>query len=143
MPLLERLRYLTIVSSNLDELFEIRVAELVEIAQSGLPDSAATQESLLAIHRRARALVERHPATLHMTAFGPEETPRSLQLYTVDPDMTYAGARMIVDDDLAALIKELEEACDKFEESKARKLERDARLAEKRAAKAALAGAAS
>ena len=67
VPLLERLRYLTIVSSNLDELFEIRVAELVEIAQSGLPDSAATQESLLAIHRRARALVERQYALLNDT----------------------------------------------------------------------------
>jgi nifR3 family TIM-barrel protein len=49
----------------------------------------------------ARALVERHPVTMHMTAFGPDERPRSLQLYTVDPDTTYAAARMIVEDDLA------------------------------------------
>ncbi|MFN3538849.1 MAG: tRNA dihydrouridine synthase DusB, partial [Rhodococcus sp. (in: high G+C Gram-positive bacteria)] len=49
----------------------------------------------------ARALVERQPATMHMTTFGPTETPRSLQLYTVDPDTTYAAAKMIVDDDLA------------------------------------------
>jgi nifR3 family TIM-barrel protein len=49
----------------------------------------------------ARALVERHPVTVHMTAFGPEETPRSLQLYTVDPETTYQAAAMIVDDDLA------------------------------------------
>lgn len=49
----------------------------------------------------ARALVERQPATLHMTTFGPTETPRSLQLYTVDPDTTYAAAKMIVDEDLA------------------------------------------
>ena len=56
-------------------------------------------------------------------------------------DFTGEAARMR--DDLADLIKELEEACDKFDESKARKLERDARLAEKRAAKSALAGAAS
>jgi nifR3 family TIM-barrel protein len=49
----------------------------------------------------ARALVERQPATLHMTTFAPDESPRSLQLYTVDPDTTYAAARMIADDGLA------------------------------------------
>ena len=49
----------------------------------------------------ARALVERHPVTVHMTTFGPDESPRSLQLYTVDPDTTYRAARMIVEDDLA------------------------------------------
>lgn len=49
----------------------------------------------------ARALVERHPVTLHMTTFGPTETPRSLQLYTVDPDTTYAAAKMIVDENMA------------------------------------------
>ncbi len=49
----------------------------------------------------ARALVERHPATMHMTTFAPEESPRSLQLYTVDPDTTYAAARMIAQEGLA------------------------------------------
>src|SRR6202042_1742377 len=49
----------------------------------------------------ARALVERNPATLHMTTFSPDESPRSLQLYTVDPDTTYAAAKMIADEDLA------------------------------------------
>ncbi|GAC68389.1 putative tRNA-dihydrouridine synthase [Gordonia soli NBRC 108243] len=49
----------------------------------------------------ARALVERHPATMHMTTFAPEESPRSMQLYTVDPENTYAAAKMIVDEDLA------------------------------------------
>ena len=49
----------------------------------------------------ARALVERHPVTMHMTTFAPEESPRSLQLYTVDPDTTYAAAKMIVEDNLA------------------------------------------
>ena len=49
----------------------------------------------------ARALVERHPVTMHMTTFGPHESPRSLQLYTVDPTTTYAAAKMIVDDGLA------------------------------------------
>ncbi len=49
----------------------------------------------------ARALVERHPVTMHMTTFGPDESPRSLQLYTVDPETTSRAAKMIVDEDLA------------------------------------------
>ncbi len=49
----------------------------------------------------ARALVERHPTTLHMTAFAPDESPRSLQLYTVDPATTYAAAKMIADENMA------------------------------------------
>lgn len=49
----------------------------------------------------ARALVERHPVTMHMTTFGPDENPRSMQLYTVDPRYTYEAAKMIVDEGLA------------------------------------------
>lgn len=49
----------------------------------------------------ARALVERHPVTMHMTTFSPDESPRSLQLYTVDPATTYTAARMIADEGLA------------------------------------------
>src|ERR1700747_2369844 len=49
----------------------------------------------------ARALVERHPVTMHMTTFAPDESPRSLQLYAVDPETTYAAAKMIADDGLA------------------------------------------
>lgn len=49
----------------------------------------------------ARALVERNERTLHMTTFAPEESPRSLQLYTTDPEYTYKAAKMIVDEDLA------------------------------------------
>ncbi|MGV0773756.1 tRNA dihydrouridine synthase DusB [Mycobacterium syngnathidarum] len=49
----------------------------------------------------ARALVERHPVTMHMTTFGPDESPRSLQLYTVDPHTTYLAAKMIADEGMA------------------------------------------
>ncbi|MDP9852799.1 tRNA dihydrouridine synthase DusB [Corynebacterium lowii] len=49
----------------------------------------------------ARALIERNPKTMHMMAFAPEETPRSLQLYTTDPKHTYEAARMIVEENLA------------------------------------------
>ncbi|MDI3313670.1 MAG: tRNA dihydrouridine synthase DusB [Mycobacterium sp.] len=49
----------------------------------------------------ARALVERHPTTMRMTAFSPAESPRSLQLYTVDPATAYTAVKMIADEDLA------------------------------------------
>jgi nifR3 family TIM-barrel protein len=49
----------------------------------------------------ARALVERHPVTMHMTTFAADESPRSLQLYTVDPVTTYAAVKMVADDGLA------------------------------------------
>jgi len=49
----------------------------------------------------ARALVERHPVTMHMTSFSADELPRSLQLYTVDPATTYAAVKMVADEGLA------------------------------------------
>ncbi|MFC7545346.1 tRNA dihydrouridine synthase DusB [Plantactinospora sp. GCM10030261] len=48
-----------------------------------------------------RALVERNPKTLRMIAFGADERPRSLQLYGVDPEVTAAAVRMVVDEGLA------------------------------------------
>ncbi|WP_156193628.1 tRNA dihydrouridine synthase DusB [Corynebacterium kalinowskii] len=49
----------------------------------------------------ARALVERNEKTMHMTTFAPTEQPRSLQLYTTDPEYTYKAAKMIVEENLA------------------------------------------
>jgi nifR3 family TIM-barrel protein len=49
----------------------------------------------------SRALVERNPKTLRMVHFAPDETPRSMQLYGVDPAVVGAAVRMIVDEDLA------------------------------------------
>jgi polyphosphate kinase len=61
LPILERLRFLCIASTNLDEFFEIRVAGLKErmaggAAQTG-PDGTGAQELLRAISERCRALV--------------------------------------------------------------------------------------
>lgn len=62
VPLLERLRFLTISSSNLDEFFEIRVATLYERRQSGStsvgPDGRSVGEQIDAIHERTRRLVD-------------------------------------------------------------------------------------
>ena len=49
----------------------------------------------------SRALVERHEATLDMVRFEPDEAPRSVQLYGVDPKVVSDAVRMVVDEDLA------------------------------------------
>ena len=61
VPLLERLRFLSIASSNLDEFFEIRVAGLKQLLELGsgplAPDAMSIPEQLSAIHTRAQLLV--------------------------------------------------------------------------------------
>jgi nifR3 family TIM-barrel protein len=49
----------------------------------------------------ARALVEKHPGTAEMIAFDADETPRSMQLYGVDPVTIGRAVDRIVDEDLA------------------------------------------
>jgi nifR3 family TIM-barrel protein len=49
----------------------------------------------------SRALVERNPKTLRMVSFAADETPRSIQLYGVDPEIVARAVRMIVAEDLA------------------------------------------
>lgn len=61
-PLLERLKFLCIVSSNLDEFFEVRVAGLKQQKQTHLfstgPDGMTASQSLCAISKRVRRLVD-------------------------------------------------------------------------------------
>ncbi|WP_033401432.1 tRNA dihydrouridine synthase DusB [Actinokineospora enzanensis] len=49
----------------------------------------------------ARAIVERDPKTLEMMTFGPDEHPRSLQLYSVDPKNVTDAVTMITAEGLA------------------------------------------
>ena len=60
-PLLERLKFLCIASSNLDEFFEIRVAGLRQAVEMGVgqsgPDNRTPQQVLREISQRAHALV--------------------------------------------------------------------------------------
>jgi polyphosphate kinase len=65
-PPLERLRFLTIVSNNLDEFFEIRIAELKQLLLLGR-DGAASNPMLDQILARARRLVERQYELLNET----------------------------------------------------------------------------
>ena len=61
VPLLDRLRFLTIVSSNLDEFFEIRVAGLKEQIKAGIkesgPDGRSPAEVYELVSAQAHALV--------------------------------------------------------------------------------------
>jgi len=61
-PLLERLKFLCIVSSNLDEFFEVRVAGLKQQVQMGsvalAPDGMSPKSELSAISKRARKQVD-------------------------------------------------------------------------------------
>ena len=68
-PLLERLRFLCIVSSNLDEFFEIRVAGLKEQVKLHsvipTPDGLSAHSALEHIGREAHAMVEEQYALLN------------------------------------------------------------------------------
>ena len=56
VPPLERLRYVCIVSSNLDEFFEVRFADYLEAAR--LPGAAISKDELAGISAQAHALIE-------------------------------------------------------------------------------------
>jgi len=61
-PLLERVKFLCIVSSNLDEFFEVRVAGLMQQKLSNFsalsPDTLSPSEQLAAVSVRVRKMVE-------------------------------------------------------------------------------------
>jgi polyphosphate kinase len=73
LPLLERIRFLGISCSNLDEFFEIRVAGLKQRQELGSlgggPDGMSVPEQLVAIRERALALVKDQYELLNQLVF--------------------------------------------------------------------------
>jgi polyphosphate kinase len=65
LPLLERLRFLCISSSNLDEFFEIRVAGLKQLAELGTAPEGQLEGQLTAIRTGAARLIEDQYACLN------------------------------------------------------------------------------
>jgi polyphosphate kinase len=58
-PLLERLRFLCIVASNLDEFFEVRMEQQLEALQNGVVDGNITVQTYEKISKKAHDLVEK------------------------------------------------------------------------------------
>ncbi|NNU43258.1 polyphosphate kinase 1 [Ramlibacter sp. B156] len=75
VPLLERLRFLAIVSSNLDEFFEVRAADHLSAALAGEHKGPYTVDSFERLAKAAHQLVERQYALYNdelMPAFAKE-----------------------------------------------------------------------
>ncbi len=88
VPLLERLRFLCIVSTNLDEFFEIRVAGLKQRLEIGAPaqgpEKLPAREVFDAVCEEAREIVRQQYELLNDVLF---------------PEMTEAGVRFIQSED--------------------------------------------
>src|SRR5262245_4948894 len=72
VPLLERVKFLAIVSSNLDEFFMVRVADLRRRQRAGDdrpgPDGLAPAAALAAVAARSRQLSEEHTAAFSISS---------------------------------------------------------------------------
>jgi polyphosphate kinase len=89
VPLLERLKFLSITSSNLDEFFMVRVGGLQQLFDEGKnvfdPAGMTTREQLVEISRRARALVAEEYACF---------------LQDIEPKLAHAGIRRLRTDQI-------------------------------------------
>lgn len=96
VPLLERLRFLSISATNLDEFYTVRVAGLRELAQAGnmtpAADGLTPQEQLELINADARTLMERQ-----------QDTWDVLRGEMEDADIHLLKADGLTEDDLAYL----------------------------------------
>jgi polyphosphate kinase len=91
VPLLERLRFLSITSGNLDEFFMVRVGGLQQLLNEGKrlfdPAGLTTREQLLEISRRTHQLVAEQCACFSQD---------------IEPKLADAGIRRLLPDQIAA-----------------------------------------
>ncbi len=71
------------------------------LAREGLSDVTGAGGVYVSEMVTSRALVERSPESMRLIEHGPGETPRSVQLYGVDPATVGAAVRLLVEEDRA------------------------------------------
>jgi polyphosphate kinase len=90
-PLLERLKFLSIFSTNLDEFYMVRIAALRRQVAAGVtvttPDGLTPQAAIEAIDQRIREMLERRRHCLHDVLL---------------PKLDQAGVRLLPIDDVSA-----------------------------------------
>ena len=111
-PLLERLKFLTIVSSNLDEFFEIRVAALKQLVENRSdvhgPDGLRPPDVLAAIRTRVLRMVADQYQLLHETLL-PALAHEGLHLRAIPElnDIQIEWARQIFQRDILPILTPL------------------------------------
>lgn len=106
-PPLKKLR-LPIANGNFENNEVVLEAPVVLAPMAGITNSAfrtlcREQGAGLFVSEMvtARALIERHPETLRLITPGKGESPRSVQLYGVDPKVVGLAVKMLMEDNLA------------------------------------------
>ncbi len=107
-PLLERLRFLSISASNLDEFYMVRVAGLKGLVAAGVAttgaDGMTPTEQLAAIHRRVAEVLDRQQACWHeLVGLLRVQGVQVLDVAELEPSEIEALGRRFVEEALAVL----------------------------------------
>ena len=91
MPLFERLKFLSITASNLDEFFMVRVASLMDMVAAGYKKrdiaGMTASEQLAAVNEKTHQLVERQYNTYNRSLL-PQLSANGLRIITHHEDLT-------------------------------------------------------
>ncbi|VEG69772.1 Polyphosphate kinase [[Pasteurella] aerogenes] len=109
VPLLERLRYVCIVSSNLDEFFEVRIASLKQKIARGKnnvnEDGLTPEQAFLQVQKQVHALVDKQYQLLNHSIF-PKLQKYGIYLFEQQDytDEIYAWAKGVFQEEIQPLL---------------------------------------
>jgi polyphosphate kinase len=109
IPVLERLRFLAITASNLDEFFMVRVGGLQQLADAGIqkrdPAGLTPKKQLAAISKRTRELTN-DQYECYLNQLEPQLESAGIRRYTpdeLDPDQSQVVQSIFMDEVLSSL----------------------------------------